>query len=125
MSYRVRQGTTVGKLHLTTMNLVMTRTPRALYKRPLWVLPYCDLQEIRKYHVKNSQSAARADNSENEGSAISDSDIQGQERYLELHDRDGIIRKLDLGTSRDEVFNYVVGFSASAIGRWRAADVER
>ena len=35
LSYRVRQGTTVGKLHLTMTNLILTRTPRALHRRLL------------------------------------------------------------------------------------------
>ena len=94
LSYRGRWEGIAGRLAITPSGL---RFIRSIKKQEMWYLPFIELEEMRKF----------------QGGARSNSKIDGiqSKRILELRRIDGSCYALEIRGDRDEIFNYIIGFS--------------
>ena len=94
LSYRGHWDGVSGRLAITPMGIRFIRS----YKRQeKWYLPYIKIEEMRKF-----KGAARSE--------VKTLDVRSK-RLLQLKAIDGRHFTIDLRGDRDEVFNYIIGFS--------------
>ena len=94
LSYRGHWEGTSGRLAITPIGI---RFIRSIKRQELWHLPYIEIEEMRKF-----SGAARSE--------VKALDVRSK-RLLQLKAIDGRCLTLDLRGDRDEVFNYIIGFS--------------
>ena len=94
LSYRCRWDGISGRLAVTPSGV---RFMRSIKRQEMWYLPFIEIEEMRKF-----QGAARSD--------LKPPGVLSK-RLLELRRTDGVCYTLELRGDRDELFNYIVGFS--------------
>ena len=94
LSYRCHWEGMIGRLAITPSGI---RFVRSIKKQEMWYLPFIEVEEMRKF-----RAAARS------GSIVLG--VQWK-RQLELKRTDGLCYTLEFRGDRDEVFNYIIGFS--------------
>ncbi|KAI4154111.1 MAG: hypothetical protein LQ340_001888 [Diploschistes diacapsis] len=94
LSYRSHWNGMSGRLAVTPSGL---RFFGRMKKQEMWYVPFIEIEEMRKF----------------QGAARSGSNMQGvqSKRLLELRRTDGRCFTLELRNDRDEIFNYIIGFS--------------
>ena len=94
LSYKCHWEGMSGRLAVTPSGV---RFIRSIKKQEIWYLPFIEIEEMRKF-----QGAAR---SSSKSQAIL------SKRLLELKRTTGFCYTLELRGDRDELFNYIIGFS--------------
>ena len=94
LSYRSHWEGVTGRLAITPSGL---RFVRSIKKQEMWYLPFIEIEEMRKF----------------QGAVRSGSKVLGikSKLLLEIRRMDGICYTVELRGDRDEVFNYIIGFS--------------